>query len=139
MFELIEIPYDSVLIRKIPTTIILGYNHNEIFQDTITYSITNIENSARTSGRLINNQKNGVWKFYYDDDKTKIKEISTWDKNVKNGKTEYYYKNGKLNRTGFYKNGQLDGEWETFGTSGKLEYIDVYENGNFIEQKKKNR
>jgi antitoxin component YwqK of YwqJK toxin-antitoxin module len=136
MFEVIEIPTDSVLIRKIPTTIILGYNQNEIFQDTITYSISNIENSARTSGRLINNQKNGVWKFYYDDEKTKIKEISTWENNVKNGKTEYYYENGKLNRSGLYKYGQLDGEWRIFGTSGKLNYIDVYENGKFIEQKK---
>ncbi|MDQ3071741.1 MAG: hypothetical protein M3Q97_00560 [Bacteroidota bacterium] len=86
-------------------------------------------------------------KTYYDVEKTKpkeifnYKEIHSFDPNnpkemqtttVKHGPYFYYYENGKLKITGYYRDGQKHGEWKYYSADGKLDKTEKYDNGKLI-------
>ena len=134
--EIVGIQSDSLIKRNIPLGILLNCENKQIPGDTVlNYFVTNVENSRRSEGQLIDGQKNGLWKFYYDNNKLKIWEISNWKDNLKHGKTEHYFKNGKISNIFYFKEGVPTGEWKTFGTSGKLHLIQIFKDGKQIESK----
>ncbi|WP_041326910.1 toxin-antitoxin system YwqK family antitoxin [Robiginitalea biformata] len=45
-------------------------------------------------------------------------------------KATYYHENGAVAQTGFFRDGQLHGEWIMFDTSGKKVAIGQYDAGN---------
>ena len=57
------------------------------------------------------------------------------EKNVKHEKfndlikSTYYYEDGTVMQTGFYKNGKQSGEWIAYNQEGKKTGIGKYENG----------
>lgn len=91
-------------------------------------------------------------KNYYDEEKTKLKEVYSYKevnvlnprdpdgevkrKSVKHGPYFKYYKSGKLQIAGNYKDGKKNGEWKYYSENGKLEKIEHYQKG---ELKKTNK
>mgnify|MGYP001572120946 CR=1 FL=1 len=69
---------------------------------------------------------NGEVRVY---DEGKIREVSIYLNNQKNGQSTMYYENGKVEMTGNYKNDEKDGEWKIYNDSGKLKETKKYLNG----------
>jgi antitoxin component YwqK of YwqJK toxin-antitoxin module len=100
-----------------------------------TYCITNLEESPRSEGKLVSNEKEGKWIFYTDSSKNRVKESSEWKQNKRHGKTESYFPNGKISRIETYKQGILHGESYTYGTpSGKLYTTQIFNNGDLVKE-----
>ena len=51
-------------------------------------------------------------------EKINSKEIGEW---------KYYRENGKIGRTGYYKNGEKTGEWNLYDEDGKLQTTKQYD------------
>jgi antitoxin component YwqK of YwqJK toxin-antitoxin module len=59
----------------------------------------------------------------------KIREISMYINDEKNGPATFYYDNGKIEMAGNMKNNEKDGEWKEYGDDGKLRSTKKYLNG----------
>lgn len=44
-------------------------------------------------------------------------------------KATYFYENGQVQQTGYFKEGKLHGEWNSFDTNGNKTAVALYENG----------
>lgn len=44
-------------------------------------------------------------------------------------KATYYFENGKVQQTGFFKEGKLEGQWVAYDTNGNKKSIGEYANG----------
>lgn len=44
-------------------------------------------------------------------------------------KVTYYYDNGKVQQTGFFKDGKLEGQWVAYDASGNKKSVGEYSNG----------
>ena len=97
------------------------------------FAVTNLSSSKRSEGNLIDGKKEGVWKFWYDDERKHIKEISNWKEGSKEGKTEEFWKSGSLLRTSYYKSGKLDGVEYKYSSSGKIHDSTRYEMGEIFK------
>ena len=53
------------------------------------------------------------------DDEGFLKSVISYKGDVPHGTATYYYKNGKIERKGQWKNGQMDGKWEFFCKDGQ--------------------
>ena len=62
------------------------------------------------SGQYIMGKKHGVWEKYGLD--REVKESGTWDKGVKDG--QWIFSNGVYKKEGFYKQGSRDGDWVAY-------------------------
>lgn len=98
--------------------------------------------------------KDGAGKSYYDEEKTKLKEVYSYKevmsfdpnnidggmqkKVKKHGAYFYYFENGKPKISGNYKNDQKDGTWKYYDIKGTLIKEEVYKDGKLIESKEEN-
>jgi antitoxin component YwqK of YwqJK toxin-antitoxin module len=89
-------------------------------------------------------------KTYYDSARTKLKEVYSYkevnvfspkgDHSVvevikkKHGPYFYYYENGKLQISGWFKNDNKDGVWKYYDEHGKLTKTETYVNGELQEE-----
>ena len=67
--------------------------------------------------------------FSFGQNQTEAITIAPDTNNEKTGNTYISYKNGKLKKSGKYKNGKETGEWKFYTQSGDLESIGQYANG----------
>ncbi len=44
-------------------------------------------------------------------------------------KATYYYDNGKVQQTGYFKDGKLDGKWTAYNENGSVKSVAEYTNG----------
>ena len=51
---------------------------------------------------------------YYDDKKTKIKEIDCWKNGKLEGPAKYFYESGNLEKEGSFKEGKADKKWTVY-------------------------
>jgi hypothetical protein len=83
-----------------------------------TYLVTNLEASPRSEGRLVNGKKEGLWKFWADNNRTKLTEVSEWSKGKRNGKREVYWGNGNLQSISYHKDHYVHGQLINYSSSG---------------------
>ena len=79
-----------------------------------------------TEGCFTDNQETGTWKFYNNNG------LPTRECNFILGKEEgkaiYYYSSGKIKSVGMKKAGNMDGEWTSYDSEGKISSIVNYMN-----------
>lgn len=73
-----------------------------------------------------NGQINGEVRRY---EEGKLREVSTYVNDEKNGPASLYNENGNIEASGNYKNGAKDGEWKRYNENGKFAGTDVYVDG----------
>ena len=77
--------------------------------------------------------ENGFW---FEENEGKIKEITNYSNNKKNGTAKTFYENGILSNSGNYIEDEKDGNWYYHNIDSKLEKTETYQNGKLIETKK---
>lgn len=91
-------------------------------------------------------------KKYYDEDKTQLKEVYSYKevnvlnprepdsevkrKSVKHGPYFKYYKSGKLEIAGHFKDGKKNGKWKYYSEDGKIQKVEHYQKGKLIKTNK---
>ncbi|OFY95964.1 MAG: hypothetical protein A3K10_03650 [Bacteroidetes bacterium RIFCSPLOWO2_12_FULL_31_6] len=70
--------------------------------------------------------RNGEVRVY---DEGKLRSVTTYANDEKNGAAALYYANGNLEESGNYKNDNKEGEWKRYTEAGKLAGTDVYVDG----------
>lgn len=113
----------------------------------------------KSEGNRTNFLLDGTWKFYKEDgtltveinykkDKKNGKRISyfkeetleeTFEDDVKQGITSFYYKNGKVKKEIFYKDGLEDGIVKEYDTTGRIITLYTYKKGFIISREIINR
>lgn len=84
-------------------------------------------NDGYEVGKLINGEKNGVWKFFNNQDI--LVKVSNYNNGLLDGVTTSYYPTGSVYSVGYYKNGIPNGNMSAFYEDGKLNFSDNYHNG----------
>lgn len=79
-------------------------------------------------GKMVNNQKQGVWRYY--DEKDRLYMKSSFKNNVETGISKVYHENGKLRQIGKIDNGKQVGSWKFYHQNGKF-----YGKGNLVNGK----
>jgi antitoxin component YwqK of YwqJK toxin-antitoxin module len=83
-------------------------------------------------GQYVNGIMDGEWKSYHDNGQL------FWVVKYVNGETEgewkQYYDNGQLEEEGKYVNGKEEGEWKSFYDNGNVDKIEVYEDGELVDE-----
>lgn len=79
-------------------------------------------------GEFVGNNRDGVWKHYYENGKIKI--LETYMYGEKYGDCKEFFDNGKLKERGYYKYGEKYGVFKTYYVNGKLKEKAVYEDDN---------
>lgn len=77
-------------------------------------------------------QKIGRCSVYYETGE--LSTIHTWDKQGQTGPITYFYKNGNIQQTGFFRFYAKDSLWLTFSKKGKLKKMELYRKDSLIEQ-----
>jgi antitoxin component YwqK of YwqJK toxin-antitoxin module len=102
-----------------------------VFEDDGETAYTNIfyENGKLAAeGIYINQEKDGVWKYYsYYDEFLSIEEV--YSMGIKNGKSTKFYKSGQISETLNWTEGHKNGEWIQYFTNGKYKIIGSYKDG----------
>ncbi|WP_162427901.1 toxin-antitoxin system YwqK family antitoxin [Pontibacter pudoricolor] len=101
---------------------------------TKTYFVTNLETTPRSEGKLIDGRKNGLWRFWYDNNRKHLKEESSWTEGKKNGEAVVYWKNGNKQQVLNYKTGLQHGVAYFYSSSGSIADSVAYENGELSNQ-----
>ncbi len=78
-------------------------------------------------GKYVNNKKDGLWKQYFNNGKTKS-EI-TYKSNIPNGHMKFYYSNGNPLEEGDWVNGKWEGSYKYYYENGKMSYDWKFVNG----------
>ncbi|MBK7816925.1 MAG: hypothetical protein IPJ60_04755 [Sphingobacteriaceae bacterium] len=68
-------------------------------------------------------------KEYYDNEQTQLKSETDFYKGMPHGAFYEYYKNGKINRKGFYNYGKEDSTWCLYYEDGDLKAVERYVRG----------
>lgn len=92
------------------------------------YFITNLESSPRSEGKLVNGRKEGLWRFWYDNDRKHLKEQTEWHNGQIHGRRTLYWKSGKPMRIYTHNEGALDGMSYWFTSAGALHDSLLYRN-----------
>lgn len=71
-----------------------------------------------SEGGLINNERSGVWKQWYENGELWIEE--SYSAGQKHGEFTVYYPSGKKNYSGSYEFGVPTGEWKFWNESGEI-------------------
>ncbi len=71
-------------------------------------------------GHYLNNEKVGVWKAYFDNDK--LKHEINYIKGEPRGEARFYYENGKLRESGNWQVDHWEGNYKYYFESGQLSY-----------------
>ena len=71
-----------------------------------------------SEGIYIDNKKQGVFKYYFDDDSGNLHSEITFKDDVENGLQKYYWENGKIRREGNVIDGKENGDWKIYDENG---------------------
>ena len=97
------------------------------------------EKRVQAEGMFVNGEKDGLWVYYYPDEKIAAK--GNYKNGEPDGEWEYFYEDGKLSSKGIFEDGRKNGVWNVFYPDGKLrgqgefvngtgDYIEYYKNKN---------
>jgi antitoxin component YwqK of YwqJK toxin-antitoxin module/Tfp pilus assembly protein PilF len=95
-----------------------------------------VNNLGQTISELnyVDNQLEGLQKYFYPSGE--LSEETYFIKDVKNGESKEYLKNGNLKQTSFYKNGKLNGYFTNYyplgGKQCELQFVDEQRNDKMI-------
>lgn len=78
-------------------------------------------------GKYVDGEKDGDWKFVYDNGKTAFE--GKYVNGLADGRHKYYYKNGRIKIEGKFKQGLKEGEWKTYNEDGIDELTIEYKHG----------
>jgi antitoxin component YwqK of YwqJK toxin-antitoxin module len=94
------------------------------------------------NGRLLNqtnykaDKKNGLEIFYsMYGNSGRITRISYFKDGMADGEFKQFYENGKLEKSGFYINNNIHGQWMFYNTYGRLTESQIWNNGQKISTK----
>ncbi|MER2996532.1 toxin-antitoxin system YwqK family antitoxin [Pontibacter populi] len=93
-----------------------------------TYYITNLKSTPRSEGQLKNGRKEGLWRFWYDNDRKHLKEESYWNDGLLHGKKTMYWKNGNKWQIYNYQKGLRHGMFYNYDSGGGLSDSLLYAN-----------
>lgn len=83
-------------------------------------------------GQIINNQNEGLWRYYYPN--FKIESQGYFVNNIPEGNWKWFYENGKISEEGIFIHGLRSGKWLNYDTLGN-----IIENKNFVNGVEKGR
>ncbi len=84
-------------------------------------------------GRLVNEERQGEWRFYVIEDKTFNKILQkkiTFNKDIQTGDCQYYFPDGNLAQICKFENNHVNGEVKGLYDDGKIYCKMFYTNGN---------
>jgi antitoxin component YwqK of YwqJK toxin-antitoxin module len=84
-------------------------------------------NVYKQEGNYKNDEKNGIWKFY-DENNNLVGEVYFED-GKKNGVFKEYNKHGRLRKEGSYKGDKKKGSWKFYDKDGQIECELLYKEG----------
>jgi antitoxin component YwqK of YwqJK toxin-antitoxin module len=85
----------------------------------------------QTVGYYINGEKTGQWRNYSKDGNKM--NMSTYKNGILNGLYESYFDSGKVLVNGYYQNDLKEGDWCVFGEDSLIKLKDIYEHGKKIK------
>ena len=138
------------VLEKYPSGAFTIVEFKNVIEENDKYQIQLFENGLKKKeGILINGQKNGLWKYYYEngrpgsvinyvndtidgnvyeiDDKGGVRFVGYQIMGNLEGLSTYFFENGKLRKQGEWKAGQKVGIWNYFNEDGSLKNIDTLE------------
>ncbi|MDD4603700.1 MAG: hypothetical protein PHF97_07825 [Bacteroidales bacterium] len=86
----------------------------ELIKETTYYS----NKQAQMEGSYKDNQRNGVWSYWYENGK--LWSQGTFVNGKSDGKRTAYFENGKVRYEGNYKEDMRVGKWRFFDENGRL-------------------
>lgn len=110
-----------------------GENKDTILTFSGSYVITNLASTKRSEGAFLNGKKEGIWKFWYDNERKHIKEVSTWKNGAREGSTKTFSEGEKLKSFINYRSGLPDGMSYQYSESGQIVDSTFYKNGKIVE------
>ncbi|MCW7466929.1 hypothetical protein ND860_12795 [Leptospira levettii] len=111
--------------------------------DGIGKKLNYIDGTTIMEGKMVNGERDGLWKFYFSDGKIYIEQnykagyrkkqlwIQSTEIGNENGAYFRYYRNGRLNEKGFFDGGLRTGDWVRYYPDTKVEA-----KGSYSEDKK---
>lgn len=87
--------------------------------DSVNVKFYALSGKLESEGKMLNKSREGLWKYYFPDGKT-LMSTENYKKDLLDGETRIFYKNGKLTEVSQYKNGKLDGNRKRFDEDGKI-------------------
>ena len=121
-----------------PVDTMKRYNNNGTLLSVLIYSEDGVEAYAyiyydngylASEGNYINQQKDGLWKFYSSTNKDYLINEEYYSENLKNGSSVTYYTNKAIAEKRFFVYGKEDGERTKYYADGSLQMKAHYENG----------
>lgn len=94
-----------------------GYSQSKDSIYTKTYYDVS-KTKIHEEGYMVNKKRTGIWKEYTEDNWVRFEW--TYKNNIKDGPYICFRKNGQVEATGFYKNGQLDGILKVYDENNVL-------------------
>lgn len=85
-----------------------------------------LDSSYESGGPIINGEKNGYWKYFYDAEQ--IREQGLYKNNLKSEWWEEFYADGIRKAQGTYVNGKRDGYWWFYYSDGSLKQHAEFKN-----------
>jgi len=87
-----------------------------------------------SEGSVLNNQKQGAWKFYYPDGG--LKSQGSYQDDLAEGEFEYFSEEGKITTKGGFKKGKWDGLWSWYDKNEfeyhKGHYLNAFRSGQWL-------
>ena len=80
-----------------------------------------------SEGTYINEKREGIWKFYNDDERLIAEEF--YENGIPSGTWKNYYHKGELLEEIGYKNGKKEGPWKQYFEDGPLKLSATFEDG----------
>jgi len=114
-----QIPKETFQVDKKAPSVLDG-NYTEYFYD----------GSVKTRGTYQQNQPNGYWEYFYENDQPKMRGKLNNGQNQ--GEWEYFYENGKLEMTGVVNGTQREGNWRFYYENGPLKREGTFNKGQKI-------
>jgi antitoxin component YwqK of YwqJK toxin-antitoxin module len=102
-----------------------NYNHGKLNGLRKLYNQENFK--VQEEGSFINNQRDGLTKWYYNEGTVSIQYI--YKNGQLEGKMKTFYRNGNINSEGTYKNNELEGDYFEYYENGKPKNVGKYLKG----------
>jgi antitoxin component YwqK of YwqJK toxin-antitoxin module len=84
-------------------------------------------NDYSAKGKYVSDLRDGVWKYYYDDNS--IMFVGEFIQGNPEGGHKYYYPDGKIKEEQYFVNGIPDKNWKKYDEEGNIIVTISYENG----------
>lgn len=102
-------------------------NFDKYDQKKVNVKMFDSSGELSAEGAYYDKKKEGLWKFYGQQEKLIAEE--TYTKGVLNGVSKNYYKSGGIQEIKMFKNGLMHGEWKWFYENGKPRLSANHTNG----------